>query len=340
MKSAALALLAAAAASLIPQPAAAQTVLRFNVWVPPTHHTHVKMMMPWAADVEAATQGRVKVEFTPSSLGAPPRQFDLAAEGIADVTFGDHAYTPGRLYLTKMAELPFLGSSAEALSVAHWRTYSAQPQAATEHDGTKLLSVFMHGPAGIMTTKKKIDSLGALNGVKMRVPGEVQSKIIRLLGGVPVSVPATQVFELLSQGVVDGSVYNIDAYKNFRLDRFMKFVTTVPDGLYNISFFLVMNKKKWDGLSKADQEAIERVSGEAFARRAGRVWDEEDKLALELMRTNNVEVTAMGGQFQEEVKAKLAELRSEWIDGAKQRGADGTRLLDDFRKEYEGLTKK
>ena len=59
MKSAALALLAAAAANLIPQPSAAQTVLRFNVWVPPTHHTHVKMMMPWAADVEAATQGRV-----------------------------------------------------------------------------------------------------------------------------------------------------------------------------------------------------------------------------------------------------------------------------------------
>ena len=319
--------------------ARAQTVLRFNLWVPPTHHTHTAMMMPWAADVEKATQGRVKIEFTPSSLGAPPRQFDLAAEGVADITFGDHAYTPGRFFFTKMAELPFLGDSAEALSVAHWRTYGVMPEAAKEHEDTKLLSVFMHGPAAIMTTKKKVDSVAAMNGLKIRVPGETTSKIIRLLGGVPVSVPATQVFELLSQGVVDGSVYNIDAYKNFRLDRFMKFVTTVPDGLYNISFFLVMNKKKWDALSKADQEAIESVSGEAFARRAGKVWDDEDKLALDLMQKNGVEVTKMDGKFLEEVKGKLAEMRAEWLDAASKRGVDGNKLLAHFNQEYKAVKK-
>lgn len=317
----------------------AQTVLRFNLWVPPTHHTHTKMMMPWAADVERVTEGRVKVEFTPSSLGAPPRQFDLAVEGIADVTFGDHAYTPGRFYLTKMAELPFLGESAEALSVAHWRTYGASEDAAKEHNGTKLLAVFMHGPAGIMTTRAKVDSLAALRGLKIRVPGEAASHIIKTLGGVPVSVPATQVFELLSQGVVDGSVYNIDAYKNFRLDRFMKFVTTVPNGLYNVSFFLVMNQKKWDSLSKADQAAIEKVSGEVFARRAGRTWDEEDKLSIELMKKNDVQITQASPQFLADIQAKLGDLRAEWVSGANKRGADGNKLFQKFKQEYDGLAK-
>jgi TRAP-type C4-dicarboxylate transport system substrate-binding protein len=316
-----------------------QTVLRFNLWVPPTHHTQTQMMMPWAADVEKATEGRVKVVFTPSSLGAPPRQFDLAAEGVADVTFGDHTYTPGRFFLTKMAELPFLGDSAESLSIAYWRTYSVLPQAAEEHKGTKLLSVFMHGPPGIMTTKKKIDSIAALSGLKIRVSGENTSKIMSLLGAVPVAVPATQVYELLSQGVVDGSVYNIDAYKNFHLERFMKFVTTVSDGLYNISFFLVMNKPKWDSLSLADQAAIERVSGEAFATRAGKVWDSEDKLSLELMGKNGVEITPMQGQFRDDVASRLVVLKDEWIKAAKERGVDGEKLLKEFSEQYAAVRK-
>src|SRR3954471_4576485 len=137
----------------------AQTVLRFNLWVPPTHHTHTKMMMPWANDVAAATNGRVKVEFTAASLGAPPRQFDLAAEGLADVTFGDHTYTPGRFIITKMVELPFGGDNAEALSVAFWRTYSPLPEGEKEHEGVKLLGLFTTGIQSVLTTKKKIDSL-------------------------------------------------------------------------------------------------------------------------------------------------------------------------------------
>ena len=119
----------------------------------------------------------------------------------------------------------------------------------------------------------------------------------------------------------------------------MKYVTTVPEGLYNISFFLVMNKTKWDSISKADREAIERVSGEAFARRAGRVWDTEDKLALELMAKNSVEITRMDGKFREEVAARLAEVRNEWLESAGKHGVDGSALLDKFRREYQALAK-
>jgi TRAP-type C4-dicarboxylate transport system substrate-binding protein len=314
---------------------AANVELRFNLWVPPTHHTHTKMMVPWAKEVARVTQGRVKIKFTSSSLGPPPRQFDLAASRIADVTFGDHAYSPGRFFLTKMAELPFTGDSAEAMSVAYWRVYSKLPQAATEHRGTKLLAVFNHGPAGIMTTKKAVDSIGAMSGLKIRVPGEVSSKAVALLGGTPISGTIGQVFQMLARGVVDGSTFNIDGYKNFRLAKFMKFVTTVPEGLYNVSFFLVMNGKAWEQISPADRKAIMSVSGEAFARRAGRVWDTEDRLSIALMNKNGAKITTMKGRFLAEVKQRLAPLRTAWVAEAKKKGIDGQALLARLRSEYE-----
>lgn len=331
--------LAVASLLVVPEIARTETILRFNLWVPPTHHTHTRMMVPWANDVATATNGRVKIEFTASSLGAPPRQFDLAAEGIADVTFGDHTYSPGRFHLTKMVELPFTGDNGEALSVAFWRTYSAMPEAEKEHEGTKLLSLFANGMSGVMTTKKRVDSLESLRGLKLRVPGEMSARVLRELGAVPISVPAPQVFEVVSQGVVDGATFNLDAYKNLRLDRLMKFVTIVPEGLYNTSLFLVMNRKKWDALPKADQDAIAKVSGEAFARKAGKVWDDEAKISLGLMKRNNVDVVVMDEKLRAQIAPKLAFLRDEWLKEMKKRAIDGERVLQKLRHEYKALKK-
>ena len=320
--------------------AQAQTVLRFNLWVPPAHHTHTKMMMPWANDVAEATGGRVKVEFTAASLGAPPRQFDLAAEGLADVVFGDHTYTPGRFVITKMVELPFTGDDAEALSTAFWRTYSPLPEGEKEHEGVKLLGLFTTGIQSVLTAKKKIDSLDALRGLKLRVPGEMSSRVFKELGAVPISAPATQVFDLVSQGVVDGAAFNIDAYKNFRLDRFMKLATIFPEGLYNTSLFLVMNRKKWDSLPRQDQDAIWKVSAEYFSRRAGKVWDDEARISIDAMKENKVEMTVMDPKLKAQIAPKLAHLRAEWIEEArKQRSVDGERLLQKLRQEYDAVKK-
>ena len=54
----------------------AQTVWRFSNWLPPTHHVVTEMIQPWAADVEKATEGRVKLQVLPA-LGGPPTHLDL-----------------------------------------------------------------------------------------------------------------------------------------------------------------------------------------------------------------------------------------------------------------------
>ena len=64
-------------------PAAAETVLRFNNFLPRTSFLFYGVLEPWAAAIGTATDGRVKVEFTATSLGAPPAQFDLVRDGIA-----------------------------------------------------------------------------------------------------------------------------------------------------------------------------------------------------------------------------------------------------------------
>jgi hypothetical protein len=64
-----------------------------------------------------------------SGSGAPPRQYQLAVDGIADVAWGPHGYTPGVHPLSELSELPFVTRSTEANSVAYWKVFEKHLQA-------------------------------------------------------------------------------------------------------------------------------------------------------------------------------------------------------------------
>src|SRR5690606_10843870 len=97
MKRAALGILAIAASLTgFATHASAQTTLRVANWLPPKHPLIAEIITPWTKEVEKATEGRVKMQILTSPLGPPPAHFDFAVNGVADVTYGVHNYTPGR----------------------------------------------------------------------------------------------------------------------------------------------------------------------------------------------------------------------------------------------------
>ena len=324
-----------AAFSLLAAPAAAQTVLRYNLWVPPKHFVHVDIMQPWIKAVEQAMQGRVRIESTTTSLSAPPRQFDLAQQSVADITLGVHNYSPGRFVTYSAAELPFMSDSAEALAVAYWRAYEKFFAQAREHDGVKLLGLMVHGPGAISTRQGFFSSLDELKGKKMRVGGEFQGKVMAALGTVPVAAPAPQIYEMLSRGVVDAAVTTLDAVMTFNIVDFVPYLTTVPGALFNSSFFLVMNQAKWDALSAQDKEAVWSVSGEAFARAAGRAWDANDALAGRTMAAKGLKVRAAEGKLLDDIRAAVAPLEGEWIAAAARKNVDGKAALVFMREQVK-----
>jgi TRAP-type C4-dicarboxylate transport system substrate-binding protein len=75
----------AAGLALVASAAGAQTTtLRYNNWIPATHFIIADGFVKYFEDIAKATEGRVKVELTAQSLGAPPRQMQLAVDGIAE----------------------------------------------------------------------------------------------------------------------------------------------------------------------------------------------------------------------------------------------------------------
>ena len=152
---------ALALSALLPTVATAQTVLTMSSWVPPSHSLTVTLAA-WGAEIEKATNGRVKFQMLPKAPAAAPGTFDAVKDGLVDVSYVTASYLPARHSLPKLPELPGGGATAEINSVAYWRIHEKFLAKAGEYKGVKLIGVFTHGPGQMFNTKKPIDSVDDL----------------------------------------------------------------------------------------------------------------------------------------------------------------------------------
>ena len=82
--------------------------LKISHWVPSSHPLQ-KSLEDWAAAVEKDSGGTIKSKVFPAQqLGKAFDHYDMARDGIADVTYINPGYQPGRFPIIGAGELPFL----------------------------------------------------------------------------------------------------------------------------------------------------------------------------------------------------------------------------------------
>jgi len=323
----------AVAALLATTGVGAETVLTVSSWLPPTH-TLSMAQKEWCDLLEKNTNGKVKCNILPRGVSAAPGTYDAVKNGLADLSYTVHGYTPGRFVYTQMAELPFLGDSAEAMSVAFSRVAVKHPAITAEHQGVKVITVFTHGPGIVFNTKKNVAKVDDLSGLKFRVGGGMVNEMAKALGMNVTLKPAPDSYELLSGGVMDGTLFPAESTVSFRIDKLIKHATFFPGGLYNTSFVFMMNPAKYDKLAPEEKKAVDAISGEVAARIFGRGWDKVDRLALGMMQANQVQVVKADAKFIADVKARTAPLEQKWIKDAEAKGLkDAAKVLAEFRAE-------
>lgn len=305
--------------------------LVLSSWLPPKHPIVVNAIEPWAEEVGKVTEGRVTVRVMGKPLGTPPAHFDMAKDGVADITYGLHSFTEDdRFNGARLGQFSFLGDDAVANSKAFWDIYTTQLDAVGEHAGTHLLGLFMHGPGLLHNNKLKIEKPEDLAGLKIRVPGGYVADLMTAMGATPLFMSSPEVYEKLSRGVIDGVAFTYEALTAFKLTSDLKYSMTVPGGIYNTTWFLVMNEAKWAAISPEDQAAITAISGPAFAERVGTAWNDADKAATEAINAAGITLYPAPEAVVTPLRAAASQLEQKWIDSLPE-GKDGAKALADFR---------
>jgi TRAP-type C4-dicarboxylate transport system substrate-binding protein len=314
-------------------PAHAQTTLTVSNWVPAGHPV-ATAMAKWMQDVEKATEGRVKFQTLPKAVASPQAHYNAIRDGLADVSFTVLGYTPGRFALSEVSELPLMGTTAESNSVALQRVAQKYPAFMNEYKDVKVLALFTHGPGVIHNAKKTVQSLDDLKGLKFRVGGGVVNEVGKLLDANTTLKPATESYELLSTGVMDGVFLPMESISTYKIEKLIRYSTTFPGGLYNSAFLVMMNKDAFGKLPAGDKAIVEKMSGEAFARALGRSFDDKDREGAALAQASGIKVTAASPEFVKAVQGKVAVLENRWVEAARGKGlANADKVLQEFRAE-------
>jgi TRAP-type C4-dicarboxylate transport system substrate-binding protein len=319
-----------------PPPASGQVVeLKFSSWVGVGHGHHTGVLAPWAKMMEEKSGGRLKVTIYPgSTLGKATDHWDLVKNGIADMGFAAHGYTPGRFPLTSVVELPLLFKTSKGGSMAVWSI--ADKFLKAEHGGVKLLWIWVHAPGQFHMVKKPVHTLEDLAGLKIRAATPMTTAMIKALGATPVNIPAPEAYNALERGVIDGTIFPWEAISSFKLSEVIRQHTVVD--LYVAPLMTIMNQKKYDSLPADLRKVIDDLSGPFGVELTGGAWDRNEEVGIEAAKKAGATIYTLPPEERKRWAAKLKPIEDEWLTSMDGKGLPGRQLLKDLReaiKKYD-----
>ena len=305
---------------------AADFTLTYSNFFPPTH-IQSKLAEAWCQEVEKRTGGKVKVNYFPGQTLTKAKQcYDGTVEGISDLGFSVLAYTRGRFPVMSAVDLPVGYSSGKVATEMVNRVY--QKFMPKEFDDVKVMYLHAHGPGLVHTKGKAVRKIEDMKGLKFRGHG-TSALVVQALGGTPVPKPMPETYEMLQKGVVEGAVYPFEANKGWKLGEVTDYATCAFSAAYTTSFFVVMNKDKWNSFPADIQKTIEQINAEWIVKH-GEAWDTSDMEGIKFFLNQGGQLIGVDDKEQARWKQAVAPIISKYVTDAKGKGVKNAQEIVDF----------
>ena len=302
--------------------------LRLAHWVPPSHPLQ-KALEDWGASVEKASNGTIKYKVYPSQqLGKAFDHYDMARDGIADLTYVNPGYQPGRFPIIGAGELPFLISNAKGGSQALDDWY--RKHAEKEMRDVKFCLAFLHDPGSFHSKAKKIEAPGDIKGMKIRPAHATMASFVTLLGGTNVQSSAPEVRDILEKGVAEAVTFPWGSVPLFGIDKVTKYHMEVP--LYATTFAFVFNKATYGQMSAAQKKVIDDHCTNEWAGKVAGPWADFEHAGVQKLKADSAhEVYTISPAQLAEWKKAAEPLEKTWADNVKKAGGDPDAIMKDLK---------
>jgi TRAP-type transport system periplasmic protein len=316
--------LLALGASLLAASVTAQTKWDLANAYPPGNF-HTQNLALFAADVDKATAGKLKITVhSNASLFKAPEIKRAVQTGSAQMGEILLANYQNEWQIFGADGVPFLADSYDASA----KLYAAQKPVMEKklgEQGMMLLYAVPWPPQGIYS-KKPLTSAADLKGSKWRAYSPATARIAELVGAQPVTVQAAELSQALATGVVESYMSSgstgVDSKTYEHIKNWYDTQAWLPKNA------VLVNRKAFDALDKPTQDAVLKSGKEAEARG----WDMSKKTnieSIETLRKNGVNIVKPPAQLATDMKKAGDTMLGEWIKNA---GAEGQAVVDAYRK--------
>ena len=252
--------------------------------------------------VSERTNGRIKIDvYNNSVLGDEKDTIEQTRFGVIDMNRVNAAPFNNLVPQTVVLGLPFLFRSTEHMHNTVDGPIGDEILAAFEPHGLVGLAFYETGARSFYSTKKPIEKLADLKGMKIRVQqSDLWIAMMEAFGANATPMPYGEVYSSLETGVVDGAENNWPSYESSRHFEVAKNYTLTEHSLN--PEILVVSKMSWDKLSPDDQKVLRQAAKDSVGKMR-ELWQAREKASEEKVRAagSNI-VTVDKGEFADAMK--------------------------------------
>lgn len=291
----------------------------------PSNNPHTINLDQFAKDVGTATQGKLVITLHPNGSLFKANEIKRAVQSdqaqMGEVLM---SLLENENALFGVDAVPFLATGFDA-SQKLWQAQRPVLERLLDRQGIKLLYAVAWPPQGIYA-KKEIKSGADMKGLKWRAYNPATTKIAQAVGAQPMTIQAAELSQALSTGVVDSFMSSgatgVDSKVWESLTHFHTVDAWLPKNM------LIVNKREFEKLDKATQDAVVKAAKDAETRGWQRMR-EYTQQSLDTLAKNKMTVVKPSAQLQADMKKVGDELLAEW---EKKAGADGKEIIAAYRK--------
>lgn len=296
----------------------------------------------WAKEVEAKTQGRVKVKFYYGSMLGKVTDFlrMVGGGGVAQMGNIVTNYYRWELPLSNGAMLPFLTESLDVEGRAITKLYDQWAPMREEwaRNNVKPLWWYAIDPYWL-ACKESIKSLDDLRGRKVAAFGGFLD-IVPRFGITNMSMPASEVYDALQKGILNGVVFPYSPIKIFKFYEPCRVLVDLSFAGAQAPCAQVINLDVWKKISAEDQKTIEGISANMhnwFVQ-----YYEEDKSNItDFYKKEGVTLITLSPEERARIKQICAEpIMNDWVAKCKEKGVPGEEFLTRYKAIVQELTKR
>ena len=251
--------------------------------------------------VEKNSGGKIKVNVFPGgALGSDQANVSAIQGGTLEMASMNSGIFANQVKEFAIFDFPFLfGSSKEADAVVDG-PFGKKLHARLEDKGIVGLGYYELGFRHISNSKRPINKVEDLEGLKLRViPNPINVDWVKALGANPTPLPFPELYSALEQKAVDGQENPVATINGAKLYEVQKNLA-LTGHQYNPQS-VIISKKFWEKLSAAEKKIV----GDAVAESAK--FQREKSRALEASILENLKKNGM--QVTQLSEAEMGKLR-------------------------------
>jgi TRAP-type transport system periplasmic protein len=291
----------------------------------PANNFHTENLTQFAADVDKATGGKLKITVHANASLFKAPEIKRAVQGgqaqIGEILLVNYQ---NEWQIFGADGLPFLADSyAEAMKL-----YKAQKpilEKKLAEQGLMLLYTVAWPPQGIYV-KKPINSAADLKGVKWRAYSPATARIAELVGAQPVTVQAAELSQAMATGVIESYMSSGSTGYDTKTYEHIKYWYDTQAWLPKNA--VLVNKAAFDALDKPTQGALLKAGAEAETR-GWALSEQKNGEYIELLKKNGMNIMAPPPQLKADMKKVGETMLKEWLDKA---GPEGQAVVDAYKK--------